>query len=84
MEKHGNVTIDFANYGGKKIDMKLPFHLQTRELINELVEIYGFTEIQEELQLQSFKAQIREKFISGKETLLEANIKDGEVLLIIK
>lgn len=84
MEKHGNVTIDFSNYGGSRVDIRVPFHLNSRSLINELVNIYGFSSLQKELQFQSFKAIISEQFISGKQTLLDANVKDGEILVIIK
>lgn len=84
MEKHGNITIDFSSYGGNRVDLKIPFHMKTRDLINELSSIYGYSELQDELQLQSFKALLSNKFISNKETLLDANIKNGEILLIIK
>lgn len=84
MEKHGNVTIDFGIYGGARVDLRVPFHLNTRSLINELASIYGFEDVQKDLQFQSFKAIVSEQFISGKQTLLEANIKDGEILVIIK
>lgn len=84
MEKHGNVTIDFKNFGGPRIDMRVPFHLNARSLINELASIYGYGELQVDLQLQSFKTVISEQFISGKETLIDAGVRDGEILIIIK
>jgi uncharacterized ubiquitin-like protein YukD len=84
MEKHGNVSIDFSNYGGKIVNMRVPFHQTCRELINDLVEIHNYESLQDKLQLQSFKALIGKKFISGRESLIDANIKDGEILVIIK
>lgn len=84
MEKHGNVTIDFVNYQGGKLDLRVPFHMNVRSLIEELASIYGYEEKQSKMQFQSFKAIISEQFISGKQTLLEANVKEGEILVIIK
>lgn len=84
MEKHGNVTIDFRSYGGDRKDVRIPFHLTMRELIEELSEIYGYSEIQKKEQYQSCKALISEQFITGKQTLLETNVKEGEILEIIK
>lgn len=84
MEKHGNVTIDFVNYGFKKVDVRIPFHMTAKDLINELCELYGLESKQRELEYQSFKAVISEQFVSGKQTLLDANIKDGEILIVIR
>lgn len=84
MEKHGNVTIDFSVYGGNRKHVRIPLHQEVRILIDELAEIYGFVEIQKKVQYQSFKALISEQFIQGSQTLLQANIKDGEILVIQK
>lgn len=84
MEKHGNVTIDFSVMGGGRKHVRIPFHQETRVLIDELAQIYGFEKAQQTGQYQSFKALITEQFIQGSQTLLEANIKDGEILVIQK
>lgn len=84
MEKHGNVTVDFSIYGGDKKHVRVPFHQEARVLIEELAEIYGFADEQKQGQYQSFKALITEQFIQGSQTLLQANIKDGEILIIQK
>ncbi len=84
MEKHGNITIDFSIYGIAKQDLRIPFHMPVKDIIADLVEIFGLQELQEQLHCQSFRAQISQKFIPGSKTLLEENIKEGEVLTILK
>lgn len=84
MERHGNVTIDFSVFGGGVKHVRIPFHQTVRVLIEELTDIYGYQEMQKIGQYQSFKALITEQFIQGSQTLLEANIKDGEILVIQK
>lgn len=84
MERHGNVTVDFSVLGGGIKHVRIPFHQTTRVLIDELAEIYGLKDAQRIGQYQSFKALITEQFIQGSETLLDANIKDGEILVIQK
>lgn len=84
IEKHGDVTIDFSAYGGTRKHLKIPLHQSARQLIEELSEIYGFSAQQNELQLQSFKALLSEQFIAGSQTLLEKNVKTGEILIIVK
>lgn len=84
MEKHANVTIDFTSYGIGKKDVRIPLHMKTKDLIQELCEIYQLQTLHKNLEFQSFKALISEQFISGMQTLLEANIKDGEILVLIR
>lgn len=84
MEHHGNVTIDFSIFGGGLKHVRVPFHQTARLLIEELAEIYGYSEQQKIGQYQSFKALITEQFIQGGQTLIDVNIKDGEILIIQK
>jgi uncharacterized ubiquitin-like protein YukD len=84
MEKHGIVSIDFSNLGGKVIEMKIPFHLSSSSLINDLVDSYNLEVNQDNLQLQSFKALLNDKIVTNEETLIDAGIEDGEILVIVK
>lgn len=84
MERHGDVTVDFSVFGGGMKHVRIPFHQTVRVLIEELAIIYGFEEDQKSGRYQSFKALITEQFISGNQTLLDVNIKDGEILIIQK
>lgn len=84
MERHGNVTIDFSILGGGIKHVRVPFHQTTRLLIKALAEIYSLEEAQEQGQYQSFKALLSAQLIQGNQTLNDANIKDGEILIVQK
>jgi uncharacterized ubiquitin-like protein YukD len=84
MEKYGNISIDFKNFGGEVENLRIPLHQSSKLIIDELVDIYNYELIQEKKQLYSFKARLSKKYISKNKTLLEENIKDGELLEIVK
>ena len=84
MQKHRNITIDFTNFDGIIVDVRIPLHLTSEELITELVRLYGYEKIQANLQLKSFKSLLNGNIISSGDTLIEANVKNGDILKVIK
>jgi len=79
-QTHVNVTVNFAQIGGRAYDLRIPVHQPVRHLLLNLADTMG---MQTKQPLTALKVINKQLVLADDDRLEDFPVTDGDILLVL-
>lgn len=83
MEQHVNVTVDFENYKGSILDLRVPYHQTVKKLIVDLFLCLKMELALQRVQIYAIRVKNKDLVLTDNDSLEQHKVGNGSILEIL-